>query len=250
MAGPFKKLLRWRLDRKPFPEEWRGYLTKYLSCYRHMPEEWRGRYERMVRIFIAERHWIPAGGMVINDEVKVVIAGSAVRLILRLDLSYYDRLTEIVVYPYVYRHKDERGMVILGEAHHWGTVVLSWPAVLEGLANPCDGHDTAIHEFAHVLDREEGTFNGMPVLRSNEDYGPWAEVLNRHFERLVRGFPQELDVLRYYGATNPAEFFSVATEAFFETPGLMRTRLPDLYQVLKRFYGGVPFDYGQCPRRF
>ncbi|HPB50857.1 MAG TPA: zinc-dependent peptidase [Myxococcota bacterium] len=250
MIGPIKRYLRWRLDRQPFPEEWRVYLTNYLACYRHMPEEWRGRYERMVRIFIAERHWIPAAGMQITDEVRVVIAGCAIRLVLRLDLSYYDRLTEIVVYPFVYRHNDEKGVAILGEAHHWGTVVLSWPAVVAGLTDPCDGHNTAIHEFAHVLDRDAGNFNGMPVLRSRRDYGPWASVLGYHYQRLVDGHPDETSVMRYYGATNPAEFFSVATEAFFETPGMMRTRLPDLYRELKRFYGGTPFDYGQCPRRF
>jgi len=248
MAGPIRRFRRWRLDRKPFPAEWRVYLERHFACYRLMPDEWRGRFERMVRIFMAERHWIPAAGMEITDEVRVVISAAAVRLILRLDLSYYDRLTEIIVYPYVYRHKDEKGMAILGEAQDWGTVVLSWPAVLDGLANPCDGHNTAIHEFAHVLDRDAGNMNGTPFLRSNEDYRAWGDILGSHFDRLVKGAPDELSVLRYYGATNPAEFFSVATEAFFETPGLMRSRLPDLYEVLKRFYGGVPFDYGQCPR--
>lgn len=214
-----------------------------------MPESWRERFELQVRTFIAERHWIPAGGMQITDEVKVVIAGAAVRLIQRLDLSYYDRLTEIVVYPYVYRHGDDDRTAVLGEAHNWGTVVLSWPAVLAGLANPCDGLNTALHEFAHVLDRDGGSFNGTPFLRSREDYAPWGLIMSRHFERLQKGFSAESSVLRMYGATNPAEFFSVATEAFFETPEQLQGQLPELYEVLRTFYGGDPFTFGLCPRR-
>ncbi|HOA13366.1 MAG TPA: zinc-dependent peptidase [Myxococcota bacterium] len=249
MIGPIRRFRRWKISRRPFPQEWRGYLSEHFACYRMMPPEWRNRYEHMIRIFIAERHWIPAAGMVIDDRVKVIIAGAAVRLVLRLGLEYYDRMREIVVYPYVYKHKDERGMMIFGEAHPWGTVVLSWPAVLHGLANPCDGENTALHEFAHILDRDDGAFNGTPFLHSREDYGPWAEVMARHFELLKLGGPEELAVLRMYGATNPAEFFSVATEAFFEIPSVMQGQMPELYEVMKKFYGGDPFTYGLCPRR-
>jgi Mlc titration factor MtfA (ptsG expression regulator) len=100
--------------------------------------------------------------MEIDDTVRVVISACAVRLVLHRDLSYFNRLTEIVVYPHDYRHKDDGGR-ILGEAHHWGTVVLSWPAVIHGAGNPDDGHATAAHEFAHVLDRAGGAFDGTPV---------------------------------------------------------------------------------------
>lgn len=247
MAGLFKTIGRWRISKRPFPDEWRQYLRRYLVCYERMPEDWRNRFEKMVQVFIAERTWIPAGGMQITDEVKVVIAGSAVRLILRLDLSYYDRLTEIVVYPYIYRHGDEAGVAILGEAQPWGTVVLSWPAVVSGLAHPCDGMDTAVHEFAHVLDRDNGSFDGTPFLRNRDDYAPWATILGGRFEGLREGKPSEMAVLRMYGATNPAEFFSVATEAFFETPDTLKEMLPDLYEVLAHFYGGDPFTFGYCP---
>lgn len=249
MIGPFKALRRWRLRHRPFPQAWRDHLRRHLACYDRMPEDWRDRYERMVQVFVAEKHWIPAAGMVITDEVKVVIAGSACRLVLRLDLSYLDRLTEIVVYPYVYRHKDGSKGAILGEAHRWGTVVLSWPAVLAGLANPCDGHDTAVHEFAHVLDRDAGSFNGTPFLREREDYGPWARVMVAHFERLRAGAIDPA-LLRSYGATNAAEFFAVATEAFFERPASLQQEMPELYDVLRRFYGGDPFTYGLCPTRW
>jgi Mlc titration factor MtfA (ptsG expression regulator) len=49
-------------------------------------------------------------------------------------------------------------------------------------------------------------------------------------------------VLRSYGATNHAEFFAVATEAFFEKPQQLRFRKPDLYAILSEFYGVDPAE--------
>jgi Mlc titration factor MtfA (ptsG expression regulator) len=178
--------------------------------------------------------------MTITDEVKVTIAAAAARLILRLDVSLYDDLTEIVVYPEAYRHPDAADAAVLGEAHHWGTVVLAWRAVLDGLRDHDDGHDTALHEFAHVLDRVDGAFDGAPTLRAHEHYRPWAEAMSRHYAKLRRRDKRTRSVLRDYGASNEAEFFAVATEAFFERPARMKERAPDLYAELARFYGGEP----------
>ena len=119
-------------------------------------------------------------------------------------------------------------------------MVLSWEDVLAGLADPCDGHDTAVHEFAHVLDRADGAFDGAPVLRARGDYQPWATAMSKRFAGLRRRGRAERAVLRRYGATDEAEFFAVATESFFERPTVMRQQTPDLYEVLARFYGFDP----------
>jgi Mlc titration factor MtfA (ptsG expression regulator) len=105
-----------------------------------------------------------------------------------------------------------------------------------GLRNPRDGHDTATHEFAHVLDRGDGRFDGTPELRASADYAPWAEVMSHHFLELRERSPRQRRVLRDYGATNEAEFFAVATETFFEKGRQLRERAPDLYEELRRFY--------------
>jgi Mlc titration factor MtfA (ptsG expression regulator) len=114
----------------------------------------------------------------------VVIAAAAVRLVHHLDLDFYNRLTEIIVYPTHYHHKDNEDSIVYGEAHAWGTVVLSWEAVLNGLHNPTDGHDTATHEFAHVLDRVDGSFDGTPELRASEHYRAWSSVMTEHYTKL------------------------------------------------------------------
>ena len=212
-----------------------------MAFYRELPAGQQQRLRDLVKVLAHEKHFIGAGGMVITDEVRVVIAAAAARLVLHLDLSYYDRLTEIVVYPGHFHGPDNADDIRLGEAHSWGTVVLSWQAVLDGLRRPADGHDTAVHEFAHVLDRADGEFDGTPELRSLGHYGPWARVMSRNFLALRRRGRAQRKALRAYGAQNEAEFFAVATEVFFEKPEQLKRRLPDLYDELVRFYGVDPF---------
>lgn len=239
MFGLIRKWRRKKMRARPLPEHWPAILEQNLPFYQKLSSELRSRFLQKLKIFVWEKVWIEAGGMEIDDEVRVVVAGAAVRLGLFLDDNVYDRLSEIVIYPSHYHHPEDQG-VILGEAHAWGTVVLSWDAVLGGLRNPEDGHDTATHEFAHVLDRNTGRFNGTPELRERQDYRPWAVVLDHHYQRLRKGKQKELEVLRSYGATNEAEFFAVATEAFFEKSEQMLEATPDLYEELKHFYGVDP----------
>jgi Mlc titration factor MtfA (ptsG expression regulator) len=239
MSGLFRAWYRRRLARRSLPEHWLSILEQDVPFYRRLSGEIQKRFLELLKIFVWEKIFIGAGGMEITDRVRVIISACAVRLILYLDLSYYDRLTEIIVYPYIYKHKDEE-KALLGEARDWGTVVLSWPAVLEGLSQPEDGHHTTIHEFAHVLDRSDGAFDGTPKLKARADYKPWAEIMSRHFFGLQRGDAVECKVLRMYGAMNEAEFFAVATESYFERPRLMKDLLPDLYAELQAFYGGDP----------
>lgn len=240
MFGLFRRWKRKRLLAKPMPESWPGILETRVPFFAAFTSELRERFLADIRVFVAEKYWIAAGGMEITDEVKIVIAAAAVRLTLHLDINVYNRLTEIVVYPSHYRHKDDDSSVVFGEAHAWGTVVLSWDAVVSGLKNPHDGHDTATHEFAHVLDRADGSFDGAPELRAGEHYRAWADVMSHHYERLRDGKAAERKVMRNYGATNEAEFFAVATESFFEKPDQMKKRTPDLYDEMKRFYGFDP----------
>jgi Mlc titration factor MtfA (ptsG expression regulator) len=245
MWGLLRNWKRKRLRRRPLPEQWPGILERYLPFYSHLPPELLESFHDKLKVFVWEKHFIGAKGFTITEEIKVVISAAAVRLILHLDFSPYDRLTEIVVYPHHYQHRQGND-IMLGEAHQWGTVVLSWPAVLHGLRNPCDGHDTALHEFAHVLDRDSGHFDGTPRLRASEHYRAWGQVMSRHFNRLRHDSRRQLIVLRRYGAKNEAEFFAVATESFFERPVQMKQLIPDLYEELKRFYGFDPVADPTC----
>jgi Mlc titration factor MtfA (ptsG expression regulator) len=47
-------------------------------------------------------------------------------------------------------------------------------------------------------------------------------------------------VLDEYGATDPAEFFAVATECFFEKPVQLQSKHPELYEELKLYFQQDP----------
>lgn len=231
---------RRRARKQPFPVAWRAILEEKVPAYRRLDGPARARFEDKLKVFALTKHFIPAGGMVIDDRVKVLVSAAAARLTLNLPDEHFARLTEIVVYPSHYKHPGgDDGQVIFGEAHHFGTMVLSYDAVTSGITNEGDGHDTTLHELAHVLDAADGAFDGTPILAVT-GYAPWARIMSRAFLKLRDG--KGKNVIRGYGATNEAEFFAVATETFFEKPVQLRKRQPELYQVLCEYYKTDPAE--------
>jgi Mlc titration factor MtfA (ptsG expression regulator) len=233
----FKFIRDWRRKRlldRSFPSQWHEHLER-LSFVDDLDEDERERFEDRLKVFVWEKQWIAAGGLEeVTEEMKVVIAACAARVVRNLPIDAYDRLTEVVVYPASFTGDRFEHSEILGLAHQWGTVVLAWDAVRKGIATPNDSRDTAIHEFAHALDVADGLYDGTPLLETGADYRDWVRVLGEHYSRLVeRPHGQFLDE---YGAKNEAEFFAVATEAFFEQPRTLRRRAPELYEQLRNFF--------------
>jgi len=121
---------------------------------------------------------------------------------------------------------------------------LSWQDTLEGAKITDDGRNVVIHEFAHQLDQENGKANGAPILDKDQSYKSWSDVFSAQFEQLKNqastGAPSLFD---YYGATNPAEFFAVASEVFFEKSQQFHHQSPKLYQQLKQYYQVDPIHW-------
>ena len=238
----FRQARRRRLADRPFPAAWEAILEEHVPWAAQIPAEEQESFMRQLKVFFWEKHWVGAAGLEIDDEIRVVVSAAAARIARGLPLEVYDRLSEVVVYPrtFVDRERFQGELTptvdnhMLGQATHWGTVVLSWDAVRHGITDPHDGHDTALHEFAHALDFEDGRFDGTPQLHEGRDYAAWARVLGAHFARLKRG--RLRSVLDEYGTKNEAEFFAVATEAFFERPRTMRRKTPALYKELRRYF--------------
>ncbi len=234
MLGLWRSFQRRRFAKAPLPAGWEPLIAKHFPFAAGLPPGERERFLTHLKVFARQKRWEGAGGLTVTDEMKVVVSGAAARLARNLPLGAYDDLVTVLLYPSAWH--DERGEgANLGEAHRWGLVVLAWDAVRQGLENPFDGHDTALHELAHVLDLGDGRFDGTPELESWSSYHAWARVFSAHYEAL-RARPQRKQVLRAYGAKNEAEFFAVATEAFFEKPLKLKERAPDLYAELQRYY--------------
>ncbi len=205
----------------------------------HLPDELRAALETQLPTFLARHRFSGASGLEVTDEMRILIGAAAVQLTLRLDAGLYGKVFEIIVYPAAYVW-PEREDAMLGETHEWGTVVLSWDDVVAAWRDPVESPNPAHHEFAHVLDRLDGEFDGTPPLHEPKDYPVWRAVMTRHYEALKRGKKRQLAVLDEYGAESEAEFFAVATEAFFSRPHDLAEELPDLYGVLKTYYRQDP----------
>ena len=133
----------------------------------------------------------------------------------------------------------------LGETgRRMGSLVLSWGAVKHGAADPSDGKNVVLHEFAHQLDFENDATDGVPGLATREQQLAWAAVMKSEFASLraadESGVPTLLDT---YGATNPAEFFAVSVEAFFEQPHALRAHHPKLYAELRTYFQQDPVEF-------
>jgi Mlc titration factor MtfA (ptsG expression regulator) len=251
MFGIFKRRRRNRLRAAPFPGAWLEIIENNVPLYARLPEPDRRELQGLVQIFLAEKSFEGCGGLDLTDEIKVTIAAGACLLLLHRDTDIYPRLVTILVYPSAYIAKAREaigaGMVLegddihLGESWSSGVVVLSWDDVRSGAADSHDGRNLVLHEFAHQLDREDGEINGTPLLDKRSQYVAWGKVLNFEYERLRRDSALgRYTLLDDYGATNPAEFFAVATECFFEQSEMLRKRHPALYEELRSFYRQDP----------
>ena len=206
-------------------------------------------------MFLAEKPLLGCGGLAVTDDIRVTIAAQACLLLLnRRPRSYFPGLRQILVYPgpFVVNRVRADGsgvlqdmrQVLSGESWSQGQVVLSWDDVLEGAADPADGRNVVIHEFAHQLDQETGHANGAPQLHSRAAYSRWSQVLGEEFAQLQQRADAGMEsVLSHYGASDPAEFFSVASETFFELPQRLAQEHAALYGELQRFYGVDPLDW-------
>ena len=245
-----KRRRRERLRRTPLaPELWQV-IDEDVPSVRTLPAADRSELGGLVQIFLAEKRFEGCGGLVVTPEMKATIAAQACLLLLRRDAEVYPGLSSILLYPHSYVAIDrvveggivtEGEVVRLGETWSRGSLVLSWDDVRRGAADPHDGHNVVLHEFAHQLDQQDGASDGTPPLPARSRYAAWARVLGAAYDDLLgRIHERRPSVLDAYGATNPAEFFAVATECFFERPAALERGYPDLYSELRRFYRRDP----------
>ncbi len=256
LLGPLvvREWRRARIQRRPFPDAWRLVLRQRMPLFRRLPADLQLQLKKHVQVLLAEKPFIGCGGLVVTDEMRVVIAAHAALLLLNRRAGYFRNLRQILVYPGIFvaeRTKTGPGGIahearqaLAGESWQQGQVILAWDAVLEGAAIPDDGRNVVIHEFAHQLDQETGAANGAPFLGRRERYARWAAVLSSEFqqlrERVNRDEPGLIDA---YGATDPAEFFAVVSEVFFERPAELAAEHPALHRELAAFYRVDPLSW-------
>ena len=230
-----------------FNDEWRPILVQDFEHWQTLSDAEIGRMEMLVAGFFHSTRWEAANGFQLDDEIKVLISAQASMLLLGIELDNYPQLTSVIVHPSTVRLRGKYNMgggvqstevpPLLGQAHFRGPVVLSWNAALRGAKFPAAGENVVYHEFAHRLDMLDGVTDGTPPLDDEEARLRWARVCTAAYDT-VRA--QGSEVLRPYAGTNPAEFFAVATEVFFNRPVAVREHEPELYEELRAFYHQDP----------
>ena len=255
LAGPAVAL-----PTEPIPQSWYEVLGRCVPLSGQLDVHDRKRLLRLAQLFVREVPMEGCAGLAITDEIRVTIAATASLLLLELPYPRFPRLRRVLVYPDTfvpvriasYRSQgiQEAPVPELGEAWRDGMVVLSWSDITAGSAGLEDGRNVILHEFAHVLDFEDGASDGRPILDSEQARTAWSAVLQAEFERHQDAASRAEDTtLDPYAATNRAEFFAVATETFFEAGAHLRERLPDLYEQLRLFYRQDPASRSGGPAR-
>ena len=236
--------------RKGLPEGWADIVDHHVAIWSALDDDERDVLEDSSDWLLRHKRWEAAGGFALTDEMRVTIAAQASLVILGLSVDEYREVSAIIVYPSAMQSRGVyagpvRGTVVdgarpvLGEAHdNRGPVLIAWDQAHDAARNPGRGSNVVFHEFAHKIDMLDNIVDGTPPLARRGDFARWVAVCTEVFDALqssVERWP-----LQPYGATNPAEFFAVATEAFFDVPTMLEQHEPNLYEVLRDFYKQDP----------
>jgi Mlc titration factor MtfA (ptsG expression regulator) len=238
------------LARRSIPEElWTPLVASVPALARLDPDRQR-RLRELVLLFLHEKHFEPARGMVLDDAKQLRIAALACLPILELGLDAYAGFLSVVVHPDEFlvrdrEYEDEDGVVhvgddlLSGEAFEQGPVVLAWTEV--EASGRGEGYNVVVHELAHKLDMLTGEANGVPPLHTGMRVPEWVAAFDAAYDDLVdqleRGVEPWLDP---YAVEDSAEFFAVCAELFFDMPRRLREEYPDVYEQLKRFFKQDP----------
>ena len=245
-AGMTRKVRRRRrILAQPFPAEWEAILQREVVFFRVLDPGDQKRFRRELQVFLGEKH-ITGIKLELDTTTRVLAAASAIIPIFGFPEWEWDQISEILVYPdrfdrdFAFSSGTQRhtlGMVGTGTLNR--LMILSKPDLLGGFRNPGDKRNVGLHEFAHLVDKSDGTIDGLPAVGlEREAIGPWIELVRRKMEEMRRG---DSDI-NPYGLTNEAEFFAVTTEYFFERPGVMERKHPELYAMLSRVFNQTPAE--------
>lgn len=220
-------------------EAYKAILNQHVSFYRELNEVDRNRFLEEVTSFLKDVH-IEGVGTEVDNVDRVLIASSAVIPIFNFPYWHYKNLSNIILYPDTFNkdfqfdgmHRNTLGMV--GEGFMNGQMILSKSALHQGFSKNGGENNTAIHEFVHLIDKRDGSVDGVPELLLARPYViPWIKMMHTEMNKIKTGH-SDIDS---YALTNEAEFLAVVSEYFFEKPDKFKQHHPELYELLTKMFG-------------
>ena len=246
---------KWKVPTEPFPVNWRTILVQEVVFYNALEPDEKTRFEYKVQEFLLNCR-ITGIKTEVSLTDKLLVASSAVIPIFGFDSWKYSNIHEVLLYPDMFDENyqfegetDRRILGMVGNQSMEGIMILSKQALNLAFKNDSDKHNTAIHEFVHLIDKSDGEVDGLPKVLMDRKYAmPWIALMNKEIEKIYEGKSD----INPYGATNRAEFLSVTSEYFFEQPRLLEEKNPELYALLEKIFTSiganvVSFPYGPMP---
>lgn len=221
---------------KAFPKNWHDILLEYVNFYRKLSKEKQVIFQQRIMKFLSEVY-IDGVQVEVTDLDKILIASSAVIPVFSFKNWQYTNLTTVLLYPDHFNNSldfsataESRNIGgIIGNGRFENQMILSRKALHHGFTNTTDKNNTGIHEFVHLIDKMDGSVDGIPKILLEHEYAiPWLELIHKKMEAINN----DKSDIRAYGGTKQAEFFAVASEYFFERPDLLRIKHPKLYKML------------------
>jgi Mlc titration factor MtfA (ptsG expression regulator) len=241
LANRRREVLRQAALLLPFPPAWRQLLERRYGYFSLLPEGLRLRFEDDLRLFLALKR-ITGVELDVTDELRVLVAASAVTLSLGWPDYDWSPLAEVLLYPHNFDRDYGYGRELSGQAHSWGTVILSVPALQQSFDAGRDAYHVGLHEFAHLLDLDQLRFDGVPAGLGSRGSAAWLALVEREMARLRAGD----SILDPYAGESPAEFLAVSVEAFFQTPLALRRHHAELYGMLSGYFAQDPAAWDEA----
>ena len=228
---------RAQIRRRPFPTAWEPILQREVAFYRALEQPGRQRFRRDLQLFLGEKR-VTGIGMELDETTYVLVGASAVIPVFGYPEWEWHTISEVLVYPDRFNTDFEvdaanRTLGMVGTGMLNRLMILSKPDLVAGFRNPADKRNVGLHEFAHLVDKADGTIDGIPGIGlDRRTLNPWLKLVKREMEA-IRSGDSDIDP---YALTNEAEFFAVTTEYFFERPDVMERKHPELFAALERIF--------------
>jgi hypothetical protein len=220
------------------PENYKELLNDYVKFYQQLNEEEKDKFEKRLEQFLSAVK-ITGVNAIAEDIDRLLIAAGAIIPVYAIPDWQYINLHEVLLYPGAFNADFEQGgsdrpiAGMVGTGAMQNVMIINKWQLRQGFINNQDSHNTAIHEFVHLIDKMDGTMDGVPEIILERKYVErWKNMMASTIQQM-KNYGSDIDI---YGATNHAEFFAVISEYFFEQPDLLKTNHPDLYEMLERIY--------------
>lgn len=216
----------------------RTLLINHVQYYQQLNAADKQKFEQRIVTFLSYIR-IEGVGTIIEPIDRILIASSAIIPVFGFEDWRYKNLSTVLLYPDTF-NKDfqfegaKRSILgMVGEGYMNGQMILSRAALLHGFSNATDKENTAIHEFVHLLDKSDGSIDGVPDYLMKHEYTiPWVKMIHQEMQNIENGKSD----INPYAITNEAEFFAVVSEYFFEKPTQLKAKHPELYKILSQTF--------------